>query len=170
MADFLCVYNSTEEPVSTRIHGSWFSFTPGALKTMEASKAEFVAMHRKETGLTVVRDPRFIAGTDQYEPGFEKTEAGKAILAPLKEEGINNFISALMEIIRNNQVSLRQDLAHKYPTADAAKLAAVNASQGEMDAMRLVAKYKKKNRDNDAKKVDEIAKLMEDIGPFAANG
>lgn len=166
MADFLCVYNPTEEKVATLVQGSWFTFAPGALKTMDQVKAQFIAMHRKETGLMIVYDDRFIANSDQYTPGFEKTAEGQAVLAPLREEGINNLISHHMEVIRNNQVSLRQDLAHKYPTADAAKLAAVNASKGEVESMRLVSKYKKKNKDNDAKRVDEITKLMDEIGPF----
>jgi hypothetical protein len=166
MADFLCVYNPTEETVATRIQGNWFTFAPGAIKTMEASRGEFVAMHRKETGLVVVRDTRFIAGLESYEPGFEKTEEGKKILAPLKEEGISNLINALMDKIRNNQVSLRQDLAHKYPSGDAAKLAALHASDAEIEAMRLVKKYKARNKDNDARKVDEVEKLMTEIGPF----
>lgn len=166
MADFICVWNPTEEPVSTQIQGNYFSWNPGQFKTMREQAARFVGSSRQETGLVVLDDPRFGAGNDEYIPGFEKTEEAKPILAPKREEGIANLIHHLMWIIKNNQVSLRHDLAHKYPSADAAKLAATNASPAELNAMRLVAKYKKKNENNEAKTVDEVEKLMKEIGPF----
>lgn len=166
MAEFVCVWNPTEEPVATVINGNHFHWNPGQFKTMKEHQGRFVSSNRKETGLVVIEDGRFTPGDDAFIPGFEKTEEAKKILMPLKEIGISNLISALMDIIRNNQVSMRQDLAHRYPTADAAKLAAINASPAELNAMRLVAKYKKKNHDNDAKRVDEIENLMKEIGPF----
>ncbi len=70
--------------------------------------------------------------------------------------------------IRNNQISLRQDLANKYPTGDSGKMAAAYASPAELDAMRLVAKYKKKTSSNAAKQIEEVEKLMNDIGPMIA--
>lgn len=168
MADFQCVWNPTEEPVSTVINGSHFHWNPGQFKTMREMQARFVSSNRQETGLVVLDDLRFAAGNDEFIPGFEKTEEAKPLLSKKQEEGVANLIHHLMGMIRNNQVSLRQDLAHKYPTADAAKLAAINASPAELNAMRLVAKYKKKNGDNDAKRVDEVEKLMKDIGPFTS--
>lgn len=168
MADFKCVWNPTEETVSTMINGAYFNWNPGQFKTMRAHQASFIGSNRKEFGLVVVDDDRFAAGSDEFVPGFEKSKEAEPILAPYREQGVSNLVNHLMEIIRNNQVSLRQDLAHKYPTADAAKLAAINASPAELHAMRLVAKYKKKNGDNDAKRVDEIEKLMKDIGPFTS--
>lgn len=164
--DFMCVWNPTEEEITTTIHGSFFTWKPGQFKTMREPQARFVGMHRKEIGLVVIDDARFAAGNDDFQPGFEKSKEAEPILAPYREQGVANLINNLMEIIRNNQVSLRQDMAHRYPTADAAKLAAINASPAELNAMRLVAKYKKKNGENDAKKVDEVQKLMQEIGPF----
>lgn len=167
--DFLAVYNPTEEEVTTVIHGNFFTWKPGQVKQIGANKAQFVDTNRKETGLVVVTDKRFIpAEQDYYVPGFEKTEEGKKVLAPLKEQGINNLIAYLMDIIRNNQVSLRQDMAGKWPTGDAAKMAAAGASKGELEAMRMVAKYKKKTPENAARQVEEVEKLMEAIGPFTA--
>jgi hypothetical protein len=167
--DFLAVFNPTEEEVTTTINGSFFTWKPGQIKQMRAGQADFVDTNRKELGLMKLEDPRFIpAEQEKYIPGFEKTDEGKKILEPLREKGINNLIDHLMEIIRNNQVSLRQDLANKYPTGDSAKLAAAYASPAELNAMRLVAKYKKKNNSNSAKQVEEIEKLMQEIGPFTA--
>lgn len=167
--DFLAVYNPTEEEITTTINGNFFSWKPGQIKQMRKLQAEFVGTNRIETGLMVLDDPRFIpAEQESYIPGFDKTAEGKKVLEPLKEKGIRNLIDHLMFIIRNNQISLRQDLGNKYPTGDSAKMAAANATPAELNAMRLVAKYKQKNKDNAAKQVDEVEKLMQEIGPFTA--
>jgi hypothetical protein len=132
---------------------------------MSQAKADFINECRRDSGL-VVLDDRFDPSSEAFVEGFEKSEEGKKLMADKREEGISGLIEHHMEIIRNNQVSLKQDLAHKYPTADATKLTAIHASKGELESMRLVAKYKKKNKDNDAKRADEIKKLMDEIGPF----
>lgn len=164
--DFLAVYNPTEEDVTTTINGSFFTWKPGQVKQMRAGQAQFVDTNRKELGLVMIEDPRFVPADDAYVLNFDKTKEGQEYLAPYREKGINNLIAHLMYIIRNNQVSLRQDLANKYPTGDSAKLAASYASPAELNAMRLVAKYKKKNSTNEAKQVEEVEKLMQEIGPF----
>ena len=166
--DFLAVYNPTEEEVTTQINGSYFSWKPGQVKQMRKAQAEFVDTNRQDLGLVVVSDPRFIPSEEAYILGFDKTEEGKKVLEPLRQRGLNNLIQHLSLIIRNNQVSLRQDLANKYPTGDSAKMAAAMASKGELEAMRLVAKYKQKTHDNAAKQVEEVEKLMKQVGPFTA--
>lgn len=159
------IWNPTEEKVVTMMQGAWFTFQPGSFKTMDDAKAAFVRSNRKDTGL-VVLDDRFDPSSEKYEEGFEKTEQGKSILIEKREEGIRNLIEHHMSIVKNNQVSLRNDLAHKNPAADPIKLAALEASPGEILSMQLVAKYKKKNNDSAAKKVEDIEKLMEQIGGF----
>lgn len=167
--DFLAVYNPTEEEITTTINGSFFTWKPSQVKQMRAHQAEFVGTNRKELGLVVIEDPRFVpAEQDRYIPGFEKSPEGKAFLEPYREKGINNLIEHLSYIVRNNQVSLRQDLADKYPTGDSSTMAAAQASKGELEAMRLVKKYKQKTRDNAAKQIDEVKKLMDEIGPVLA--
>lgn len=167
--DFLAVYNPTEEEVTTTINGSFFTWKPGQVKQMRAGQARFVDTNRQEDGLVLVDDPRFIpAEQERYIPGFEKTDEGKKVLEPLRDKGINNLIKHLSSVIRNNQVCLRQDLANKWPTGDSSKMAAAQASEGELRAMRLVKKYKQKTRDNAAKQIDEVEKLMSEIGPVSA--
>lgn len=166
--DFLAVYNPTEEEITTTINGSFFTWKSGQVKQMRAGQARFVDTNRQELGLVLVEDPRLIpAEQDKYIPGFEKTDEGKKFLEPYREKGINNLIKACSEIIRNNQVCLRQDMANKWPTGDSAKMAAAQASEGELKAMRLVKKYKMKTRDNAAKQIDEVEKLMAEIGPVS---
>lgn len=158
------VWNPTEERVATRIHGDWFSFAPNTQKTMDISKGEFINMNRQETGL-VVLPSEFDPSSESYVENYEKTEAGKKVMAEKREEGIRNLIEFHMGIIRNNQVMLRQDLAQQFPSGDASKLAALYASKGEQESMRLVAKYKGKASDNAQKKMEDVEKLMQQIGP-----
>ncbi len=166
--DFKAVYNPTEEEITTTINGSFFTWKPGQVKQLRSGQADFVDTNRKETGLVKLEDSRFIpADQESYIPGFEKSPEGLAALAPFKEKGINNLVEHLLGVIRNNQDSLRQDFANKYPTGDSAKLAASQASPAEVEAMRKVAKYKKKTTSNAARQVDEIEKLMNEIGPIS---
>lgn len=163
--DFLAVYNPTEEEVTTTIHGSFFTWKPGQVKQMRASMAQFVDTNRQDLGLVKIEDPRFIpAEQDRYVPGFEKSDEGKKYLEPFRVKGINNLIKALSETIRNNQICLRQDLANKWPTGDSKQMAAAQASEGELRAMRMVKKYKSKTLDNVAKQIDEVETLMDTIG------
>lgn len=165
--DFMAVYNPTEEEVTTTLSGHFFNWKPGQIKQVRKELADFVDTNRKETGLVKVEDRRFIpAEQDHYVPGFEKTKEGQEVLAPLREKGINNLVEHLMYIIRNNQISLRQDLAGKYPTGDSGAMAAAWASPAELEAMRKVAKYKKKTPNNAAKQVEEVKNLMNEIGPI----
>lgn len=161
------IWNPTEEKVVTMMQGAWFTFQPGSFKTMDETKAGFVRSNRKESGLVVLPD-EFDPSSEKYVEGFEKTEEGKKILIEKREEGINNLIEYHMMIVKNNQVSLRNDLAHKNPAADPIKLAALEASSGEIASMQLVAKYKKRNNDSSAKKVEDIEKLMQQIGNFTS--
>lgn len=167
--DFLAVYNPTEEEITTTLNGSFFTWRPGQIKQMRKEQADFVDTNRQDTGLVRLDDPRFIpAEQDRYIPGFEKTPEGAAVLAPLREKGINNLIRHLMWIVQNNQVSLRQDLAGKYPTGDSSKMASAAASPAELEAMRKVLKYKKKTTTNAARQIEEVEKLMQEIGPLGA--
>jgi hypothetical protein len=161
---FVRVWNPTEETVSTCIQGAWFSFKPGQFKSMDNSKGDFIRMNRKGTGLVVLPE-QFEPTSEIFVEGIVEKPEGKVILAEKREEGIRNLIEHHMDIIRNNQVSLRQDLAHRYPTADASKLASLEASKGEIESMKLVAKYKGKASDNAQKKMEEIGDLMDKIGP-----
>lgn len=165
--DFLAVYNPTEEEVTTTLAGNFFTWKPGQIKQLRKELVDFVDTNRRETGLVRIDDRRFIpAEQDHYIPGFEKTKEGLDALAPLREKGINNLVEHLMWIIRNNQISLRQDLAGKYPTGDSKAMAAAWASSSEIEAMRKVAKYKKKTPNNAAKQVEEVESLMKEIGPM----
>jgi len=159
------IYNPTEESISTQVHGAWLHFPAQQLKIVyQKEKAEFIGRDRTYTGLVVMPE-QFDPQSEQFVEGYEKTPEGKKCLEEARVKGINALIEHHMGVVRNNQVSLRQDLAHRYPSADAAKLAALDASKGEIESMRLVAKYKGKTSANDQRKVDEVQELMKQIGP-----
>jgi hypothetical protein len=54
---------------------------------------------------------------------------------------------------------MKQDLGKANIQADPA----VFASKGELDAMRLVAKYQKTAEDTEQLKIDEVKKLMKNV-------
>ena len=160
------IWNPTEETVETKMFGSYFTFKPGQMKTMQEHFAKFIEMNRKETGLVTLPDEFDTMNEETYIEGYDKTPEGKEILAKKKKQGIENLLAHYSQIVYNNQVSLRRDLAHKDPHTDAVKLSAINASSGELEAMRLVAKYQKLKLDDQGAKVSEVEKLMKEIGPI----
>jgi hypothetical protein len=160
------VYNPTEETVETRVFGSYFTFKPGQMKNMNQNFCDFIQSNRKDTGLVVLPAEFDPMAEEHYIEGFEKTTEGKAILAQKREEGIKNLIDFHLGVIRNNQVSLKKDLARHDPSNDPAKLAAIEASKGELESMRLVAKYKKMKLNSEDKRLNEVDKLLEEVGPI----
>jgi tRNA U34 5-carboxymethylaminomethyl modifying GTPase MnmE/TrmE len=160
------IWNPTEEKVETKIFGSFFTFAPGAFKNMSSHHADFIKMNRKETGLVVLSSKFDPMDEENYVEGYDKSPEGKAELIEKKKEGIQNLLEHYEWIIYNNQVSLRNDLVKKDPHTDPIKLAAIHASKGELEAMRLVSKYQKLKLDDQGAKVKEVEKLMSEIGPI----
>jgi hypothetical protein len=169
MDELIYVWNPTEENISTKIFGSWFSFPAGSKKSFhKPGMASFIEQNRKETGL-VVLPAEFNPNSEKYIEHFEKTEDGKRILAERRETGINNLIEFHLAVVRNNQVALANDISRQYGSPETGRqMAKYEASKGELESMRLVAKYKGKSAGNAQKKADEIEKLMKEIGPIPA--
>lgn len=146
--------------------GSFFQFKPGQFKSMQEHFGRFIEMNRKETGLVVLPPEFDPLDEERYVEGYDKTPEGKAALAEGRKRGIQNLIDHYANIIRNNQVSLRNDLVKKDPHTDAQKLSALFASKGEVEAMRLVGKYQKVIKDDGQAQVREVEKLMQEVGPI----
>lgn len=160
------VFNPTQETVETRLFGSYFSFKPGQMKNMQRNFCDFIQSDRKDTGLVVLPAQFDPMDEENYVEGFEKTPEGKKIIAEKTEEGIRNLIDHHLWVIRNNQISLKKDLARHDPSNDPAKLASIEASKGEIESMRLVAKYKKLRLNSEEKRFSEVDKLLEEVGPL----
>lgn len=147
------VYNPTDEDVSIKVQGKWFSFKPKQMKQMDDDKALFISMERRETGL--------VSLTDAFEdPLFKDTDEGKQLISEAHEKGITGLIEFHRGVIRNLLVSLRRDAEMAGEKVDPA----VYASDGELRSMRMVEKYQKQKSDFIQKKVDEVKKLTESIG------
>lgn len=158
------VWNPTQETVSTKMQGAWFTFKPEAKRVMDADKGRFITENRKETGL-VVLPPQFNAQADEYIEGFDKSEEGLAILEKMRHQGIDNLVNHHRDIIKNNQVSLRKDMARANPNGDANRLIALEMSPGELASLQIVSKYQKAKQDFNDQKITEINKLLEQVGP-----
>jgi len=143
------VFNATNETQSVKAHGNWFTFKPKQTKQMDDGVAHFLITMRGENGLVGLP-------AEFEDPTYKATPEGKAAYEEAEKTGIDAYIKHLRSMIHNNQVSLRRDLEKanmKYGPE-------LEASQGELEAMRLVAKYQKNMEDAEQKKADEIKELM----------
>lgn len=148
------VFNATNETQTIKAAGNWISFKPKQVKSIYSEHvAHFICTERADKGL--------ISVSDAFEdPQYALSAEGKAELAEKETAGINNFIRSLEGRIYNNQVSLRQDLERANFKIDPAVL----ASEGELEAMRLLAKYRKVADESAQKRMDEVADLMKQVG------
>ncbi len=160
------VLNPTQEVVTTKMQGAWFTFKPDSRKPMDEDKCRFIAESRKDTGLVILPD-QFNSMSEAYIEGFDKTAEGKAILEAKRAEGIANLLDHHKDIIRNNQVSLRKDLVAKFPTGDQGRMALLEMSEGEQNSLRMVAKYQKSKQDVNDSRVKELEKLLAEAGPVS---
>lgn len=145
--------NATKEVQTVRVHGNYITFPPEKVKLVDEDKGRFICMKRQEQGIVDL--------PQEYEdPEWRETPEGKAAIEAKKQFGLDNYINGLRKLIYNNQVSLRMDLEKANIKADPAAF----ASEGELNAMRLVAKYQKSKEDDAQKRVEEVRKLVETTG------
>ncbi len=159
------VINATEEQVTVVVHGNYFTWKPAQEKVLRSeSVCRFIQSDRRGYGLAVLPDLK----TPEEEQG--DVEVSDETLAARKAErdgakkaacaqALTDYINAKRDLIKNNQVSLARDLAradYKYGPEH-------EMSDGELDAMRLVAKYEHKGKDLAQDRLDEIKKLQKQI-------
>lgn len=160
------IINVTEEEISIQARGHWFNWKPGQRKTIRDEKlAKFIDMDRKGYGLAVMPDI-----TSQEEDDGD-VELSDEVLAERKaarletekrvcDLALDAYIRRHRETIKNAQVSLARDLVRKDYKYDYSH----DMSDGEFNAMKLVAKYDKKGKDIAQERLDEIKKLEKQIG------
>lgn len=154
------VVNATQENISIKIAGNWFNWKPGQERVIHnKSIAHFIQMDRTDSGLAVL--PDLVADDEEVTP--EQLEERKKTFAETKaqliDQALDRYIKKHRDVIYNNQVSLRRDLEQANIKADPA----VFASKGEMESMRLVAKYQKSSEDQEAAKIAEVNRLMKPV-------
>lgn len=154
------VVNATQEKITLQLQGNYFTWEPGKEKVIHnESLARFIETNRPESGLAVLPD---VMGGEESLSTEEYAERMKEHNERKKEAcelALNRYIEGLRKVIYNNQVSLRRDLEQANIKASPESF----ASEGELEAMRLVAKYKRSEDDKAAKRVEEAKKLMETI-------
>jgi len=155
------VVNATKEEITIKIVGSYFKFAPEKSKTMGKDIASWIQTNpgAKGCGLAVIPD-LYQDGEEIDEVSSADMNARKAAQEELRTQAIESALQEYLDkhrrLIYNNQVSMRQDLGKANIQADPA----VFASKGELDAMRLVARYDSKGQDAEQSKIDEVNKLM----------
>lgn len=149
----MLVRNATNETITVKALGNFFEFKPKQIKNFNDNVGMFLINDRRDSGLVHVPDIFF------DDPEHKNSEAGKAELEAIDKRGIENFCAALRKRIYNNQVSLRQDLERANIKADPAAF----ATDGEMEALRTLAKYQAKQEDVSQKRAEEVKKLMKEI-------
>lgn len=160
------IINVTEEEVSIQARGHWFNWKPGQRKTIRDPKlAKFIEMDRKGYGLAVMDD---LTSQEEDDGDVEVSEETMLARKDARVEAekqacklaLDDYVRRHRDIIKNAQVSLARDLAHKDYKYDYSH----EMSDGEFNAMKLVAKYDKKGKDLTQERLDEIKKLEKQIG------
>jgi hypothetical protein len=160
------VINATEETIAMQLAGgNWFTWKPGQRKTIRDERiARFIETERRGYGLAVLPD---LTTQEEDDGDVELSEkdlaARKAARVEQEKEAcalaLQAYVSRLREIIKNNQVSLARDLSradYKYGPEH-------EMSDGELDAMKKVAKYDRKGKDADQERLNEIEALKKQI-------
>lgn len=152
--------NATQETITLKIWGNWFTWKPGQKKVIrDEEMAKFIAMERKDSGIAVI--PELMRDDEEVTP--EELDARRAASVGVEEEECRNalerYVARHREVIANNQISLRRDLQQANIQADPAAY----ASTGELESMKLVAKYQKRAEDAEAAKIAEVKRLMSQV-------
>lgn len=151
------VANATEENVTVKVAGNYFSFKPKQRRVIHNKDiANFIEIDLKHTGLAVL--PELMTEDEEVTPEQleERKVAAKDTEDALISQALDRYVAHHRQIIANNQIHMRRDLESANIKADPA----VFASTGELDSMRLVAKYQKRAEDAEQAKIDEVKKLM----------
>lgn len=159
------VINATEENITVQIVGTYFNWKPGQEKTIRNNEiANFISTERRGYGLAVLPDVLTVdEDSGDVEVTAEELATRRASRDVSKKEAcaaaLREYIDRKRSIIKNNQVSLARDLAradYKYGPEH-------EMSDGEFEAMELVAKYDKKGKDASQERLDTIEKLKKQI-------
>ena len=148
----MLILNPTAEKQLVQVLGNWFAFAPGQVKNLRDEFGEFIRGQKQYTGLVEIPE-------SLEDPEFKTSPEGKELLSEHAERGIKAYVDYHRKIIANNQVSMRQDLEKSNIKADPS----VYASAGELESMRIVAKYQRSKNDDAQAKVDEVKKLLKEI-------
>lgn len=141
------IMNTLNEKVSTQAHGKWFSWAPGEIKSLHnVHLVEFLAQKRGEDGLVEI--PESTMELDKNGSEY------KVAISEKRKEGIAKRVAKLNSVIRNLEMSLRRD----YETSGQKGNYNFEASIGELNAYKELAKYREFEQAEKLNVADEIQK------------
>lgn len=147
------VFNATNELVTVKAHGNWFTFKPKQFKVMNDEIANFLVTARAEKGL--------VSLPNEFEdPEYSRSEEAQEILAKQEAEGISRYLAKLTETVNNNRISLKKDLQMKNIQTDPSAF----MSEGEMKALEKLAEYRGRGQDEQQKRVEKVRELEKKLG------
>ncbi len=155
------VVNATQEHITIKVGGHYFSFKPGGQKVINnPDVARFIQTDLTDSGLAVLPD---LISESEEEVSVDELKAREEQQESLRQElcdqALDRYIDKHRKIIENNQISLKRDLEQANIKADPASY----VSKGELEAMRLVAKYQRRAEDMHQAKVNEVNDLLNKI-------
>lgn len=142
------ILNATNETISVKAHGNWFTFKPKQYKIMNDDLVAFLSAHRAEDGLVELP-------TDFEDPSHLKTPEGKEAFAKAEAEGVARYVAKLKETVNNCLISMKKDLQMKNIQTDPRAF----MSDGEMKALEKLAEYQTAGKDEEQKRVDRAREL-----------
>jgi len=154
------IVNVTKEEIKIKAAGNWFVLKAGQEKLLHSQDiANFISQDLSDCGICVLPD---LVGEnedvtqDQFQ---ERKLAFKEEKAVIMSQALDRYIRKYRAVIANNQVHLRRELKqHNIESGPEAE-----ASQGELDAMRLVARYQRLENDQAHTNKEEVKDLMKQI-------
>jgi hypothetical protein len=154
------VINATQETITLRLRSHYFTWKPAQKKVIRDEElAHFIRTERGDSGLAVISE--LVRDDEEISPEeLEERRAASAEAEKLEcEAALDRYVQKHRRVIENNQISLRRDLEQSGIKADPA----VFASTGELESMKLVAKYQKSAEDKEQAKVEEVRRLMSNV-------
>lgn len=146
------IMNCLNEQVITCARGKYFTWKPQEIKVIHNENlATFFVQNRGEEGLVDI--PEHIMELDKKSPEYA------AGIAEKRTEGIEKFLRKQNWIVRNLEMSLRRD----YETSGQKGNFLFEASKGELEAYKNLAKYKEFEANKQLNVADEIQKLREKL-------
>lgn len=145
------VMNCLQDPVSVQIFGNWITIAAGQIKLVSNEKIAY----------KMVTDLAYKGLVEIPESVMEDRNSpeSKAIIADKKIQGITSRMNHLQTVWRNLDVSLRQDLQKSGSQADPYSF----ASQGELNALKEMKKYKGVVRQDEVDRAEAVRNLKEEL-------
>lgn len=150
------IMNASSKEQMVQVHGSWFTFAPGAIKEMNENKVYFLASNKAYMG--------FVAVPDKFSDLDERnTKEGKAELEELRMKGIQQRIQHLEWLKHNELKSMREDMDKKNLKAAVESQMSPESFKALTSAMEELKGYQAKSHDTAKERADVLKALQAEL-------